>query len=153
MDGTDEHEVTPRYFTNQNAGWLAGCVGTFFWAVLVQVYCKVVAIKAHKSKKASGSKEPFNRYTDETMLAADRGVGNWLEWAPSFIVLFWLNALFTGENVFLGWVYVASRAAYPMLALVGGIKPSGAKGPIFLSTLPGYFVLFKYAYDVYMAVR
>ncbi len=127
--------------------------GTFFWAVLVQVYCKVVAIKAHKAKKASGSKEPFNRYTDEYMLAADRGVGNWLEWAPSFILLFWLNALFTGENVSLGWVYVASRAAYPLLALMGGIKTSGAKGPIFLSTLPGYAVLFKYAYDVYMAVR
>jgi hypothetical protein len=127
--------------------------GTFTLAVLIQVYSKVVAEKAHKAKKASGSKEPFNRYTDELMLAGDRGVGNWLEWAPCFIVLFWLNALLTGENVFLGWVYVAARAAYPLLALMGGIKTSGAKPTIFLSTGPAYAVLIKYAYDIYMAVR
>jgi hypothetical protein len=127
--------------------------GTFLLAVLVQVLCKVVAERAHKAKKASGSKEVFNRYTDEGMLAADRGLGNWLEWAPTFIVLFWLNALLTGENVFLGWVYVASRAAYPLLALMGGVNTSGAKPLIFLATGPGYAVLIKYAYDVYITVR
>ncbi len=59
----------------------------------------------------------------------------------------------TGENISVGWVYVASRVAYPLLALAGGIKPSGVKGPIFVATLPGYWVLLKYAHGIFKHVR
>ena len=128
-------------------------VGTFAWAVAVQVYCKARAMVAHRAHKAAGGKEKLNMYTDPLMLVGNRSVGNWLEWSPSFLVLFWVNAVLTGENISVGWVYVASRVAYPLLALAGGIKPSGVKGPIFVATLPGYWVLLKYAHDIFKHVR
>lgn len=125
-------------------------VGTFLFAIIVQTVSKIRAMAQHKANKAqTGSKEFFNRYTDVRILAADRSVGNFVEWMGAFLTLFWLNAFLTGDRVELGWIYVASRLLYPVLAVNGGISLAGAKPIIFLATVPGYYVLITYAWTIY----
>jgi hypothetical protein len=128
--------------------------GTFLWAMIFQTTSKFKAAAAHKKEKAGrDSKIQFNRYTDPHILAGDRCVGNWQEWAIPFLLVFWLNVLLTGkEQLHLGWVYVFSRALYPLLAVNGGITLSGAKPLIFIATMPGYYVILRLAYHAYQAL-
>ena len=124
-------------------------VAAFFFTIIMQARLKFKALSEHKLQKAQGSKAVFNRYTDPTMLAADRSVGNFIEWQGPFLVLFWLNAYVSGQYVQLGWVYVAARVLYPILAANGGIGTHGPKPLIFVATLPGYAVLIFYFYTIY----
>jgi hypothetical protein len=134
----------------------------FVLSIGLQVYGKVVAIKAHKKAKAEAASSvsgasmpaPFNRYspTDATLLAADRVVGNFLEWAPAFLGLFWLSIVFAGKGIEVGWLYVALRVVYAVLAVNGGLAPSGARPLIFVATVPMYCVLSVLAYNVFLAV-
>jgi hypothetical protein len=118
----------------------------------VQVYFKFSALIQHKANKAKGSKVAFNRYTDVRILAADRSVGNFVEWMGPFLALFWVNAALTGKGLEYGWLYVGIRVLYPFLALAGGITPAGPQPLIFLATLPGYYVLGYYMYQIYGAL-
>eukprot|EP00667_Euglena_gracilis_P025705 EG_transcript_30376 len=87
--------------------------------------------------------EEYDRWADLRMLAVDRLVGNTLEWLPIFLGLFWLSLVLTaGRTLPLGWVYVASRALYAVLALNGGICRAGIRWRILLATVPSYVVLF-----------
>jgi hypothetical protein len=123
---------------------------SFTLNILYQVYCKVKSLKAHLQKKKEGSKERYNRFTDPMMLPGDRSVGNFVEWQTTFLSLYWCNALLTGKDMWIGWIYVAIRTAYPYLAHIGGIKESGARSRIFLATVPGYMVLIRLFYNIFM---
>ena len=129
--------------------------GTFLLAICFQVTMKISFIRNTKYDKAKkDSKALFNRYTDAKMLTGDRCVGNWLEWSVTFLIVFWLNVLLTGNQyLHLGWVYVASRILYPFLAVTGGIIPSmGATPRMLIATIPGYYALFWLAYHAYQAL-
>ncbi|OQR95520.1 hypothetical protein THRCLA_22126 [Thraustotheca clavata] len=124
--------------------------GSFLFNILIQVYGKIRAVRHFKQLKAAGAtKEKFNRYTSDIMLAGDRSVGNFVEWQGIFLSLFWANALVTGKEIELGYVYVAIRLAYPILAQLGGITQAGPRPLIFLATIPGYYVLLRYMYLLY----
>ncbi len=69
----------------------------------------------------------------------------------AFLTLFWLNALLTGEYVFLGWVFLAARTYYLVLARFC-IRPWGIKPLLLSATMPGYGVLFFYIYNVARAL-
>ena len=129
-----------------------GFVGSYFFNIILQVQGKIAAVAEHKKLKAAGSKEPFNRYTSDLMIAADRSVGNFLEWQVPFCLLFWLNAYLTGTELWIGWIWVGSRILYPILARLGGIKKSGAGPLILLATIPGYVVLFRYGYLIWKVI-
>jgi hypothetical protein len=104
-----------------------GFAGAFLANIGYQLYAKVPAFKAFQKAKEAGSKEKSNRYTSDILLAADRSVGNFVEWQGIFLSLFWANAALTGEEIWLGWVYVGIRIVYPLLAHFGGITKAGAK--------------------------
>jgi hypothetical protein len=129
-----------------------GVVGAFLFNIICQVQGKTAAVAEHKKLKAAGSKEPFNRYTSDLMIAADRSVGNFLEWQVPFCLLFWLNAFVTGKELWIGWIWVGSRILYPILARLGGITKSGPGPLIFLATCPGYAVIFRYGYLIWKAI-
>ncbi|KAF0683255.1 Aste57867_24687 [Aphanomyces stellatus] len=133
---------------------MLGYAASFFFAIVMQLSAKIRAVQKFKKDKAAGTtKEKFNRYTSDTMLAGDRSVGNFIEWQGLFLVLFWTNVLVAGaQDVWLGWVYVGSRFLYPILAQLGGIKQGGPMPLIFLATVPGYYVLFHYTYLIYRTV-
>ena len=126
---------------------ILGYTGVFTLLVMIQLQHKVRVMRAHRDAKKSGAEtKPFDRYSSEDagLLAADRAVGNFVEWAPSFLALFVTHqAVVPAEldGAFWGWVYVAARCAYPFLAMGGGITRAGARPLIFLSTVPGYIVL------------
>ncbi|OQR80660.1 hypothetical protein ACHHYP_17361 [Achlya hypogyna] len=122
----------------------------FLFNIGVQVVGRVRAVKAFKKLKDAGAtKEKFNRYTSDIMLASDRSVGNFVEWQGIFLSLFWANALVTGKEVELGYLYVGIRFLYPILAQLGGISQGGARPLILVATLPGYYVLGRYMYLLY----
>ncbi|RHY01100.1 hypothetical protein DYB36_012819 [Aphanomyces astaci] len=133
---------------------MLGYVASFLFAIVMQAVSKFSAMNRHKKDKADEkSKERFNRYTSDTMLAGDRSVGNFVEWQGAFLVLFWTNIVVAGaKEVWLGWVYVGIRFLYPVLAYLGGVKQGGAQPLILLATVPGYYVLLRYMYLIYMAV-
>ena len=129
---------------------LVGYSAAFTFAVLLQLKIKKGVAREFKAKKKAMTDAGqdvkdlrYNRYTDEDPLlkAADRGVGNFVEWAPAFLSLFLANAAVTGDATKLGWAYVALRVLYPILAVNGGISLAGAKPLIYLSTVPMYIVL------------
>jgi hypothetical protein len=109
-------------------------------------------MKAHQKAKQAGSKEKYNRFTDPIMLASDRSVGNFIEWQGIFLSLFWVNAILTGKEMYLGWVYVGIRFLYPFLALAGGVTTKGPQPLIFVATVPGYVVLGRLSYLIYQAL-
>jgi len=129
-------------------------VGSFVWTVLFQVAYKARSILMFRRRKSQGEfKEKFDRYNDPEMLPVDRSVGNFLEWQLVFMALFWLNALLTGRDLWVGWIYVFVRFLYPILALLrNGISRRGPAPHMFLATLPGYGVLIYYAYLIYNAL-
>ena len=132
---------------------MLGYISAFVLAVLVQVVAKVNFIRKRNSKKTD-DEEPFNRYSnnDDFLLAADRAVGNFVEWAPAFLTLYWTHIAVAGDCTTTGWLYVGARLLYPFVAVLGGIRLSGARPIIYLSTVPGYFVLLKLAYGIVLAL-
>ena len=82
-------------------------------------------------------------------LVMDRAVGNCLEQQPAFLASTWLHALLVpgdgpAQAAWLASVYVASRAAYPLLFWCG--HPW-----LQLSTCPGYWVIWYQLYRVVVA--
>jgi len=129
----------------------------FAFSVLVQLVAKRRAAMAYREAKKRGELPPdarFNRYdvagADDALIAADRGVGNTLEWSPWFLSLFWADLAVAGPAVAVpwGWAYVAARFAYPVLAQLGGVTRGGPRPLIFLSTVPGYAALLRLSLDV-----
>jgi hypothetical protein len=57
-----------------------------------------------------------------------------------------------GATATAGWVYVAFRALYPVMAVHKGIGVAGAKAPILIATVPAYGALFAMASPVIRAV-
>jgi uncharacterized membrane protein YecN with MAPEG domain len=100
---------------------------------------------------ARRAKKRFDRYTDPRMKPLDRCVGNACEWMPVFLGLFWLSVALGADTVHLGWVYLATRVLYALLAWSGrGISSTvGAKAPILLATVPAYGVLFALGREVF----
>jgi uncharacterized membrane protein YecN with MAPEG domain len=138
----------PSEFIKAHAKVMLGYTSVFTCAVLLQLYMKVNSIKQFKQMKkklaAEGkdvSELQYNRYSDTALMVADRIVGNFNEWAPSFIVLFGTNVALGNDVVTLGWSYVALRFMYPILALSGGLNTTGARPLIFAATMPMYGVL------------
>ncbi|KAJ3312895.1 hypothetical protein HDV04_002552 [Boothiomyces sp. JEL0838] len=127
-------------------------IGSFIFTIGIQVAFKVKSVKNHQQLKKTGSKEKYDRYQDEIMIPVDRSVGNFMEWQGSFILLFWMNAYLRGQDIWVGWIYVAVRMVYPLLALAGGVSRKGAQPLIFLTTVPGYAVLSYYGYQIYKAL-
>ena len=134
---------------------LAAYVLTFVFAVMAQKYSNFKAKAAYRLKKKQMSEDEkkklsFNAYACEDSIAGDRCVGNWLEWAPAFLILIALNALVAdGKGIEYGWVYVLGRVLYPIMALAGGIKRGGATPLIFIATAPMYAVLIYFATTVF----
>ncbi|KAI8912470.1 hypothetical protein EDD86DRAFT_201434 [Gorgonomyces haynaldii] len=129
-----------------------GYFGVFLLTILFQVYLKAKTIIDHRQKKQQGSKEKLDIYNSPIMLIGNRSTGNFVEWQTIFLGLFWMNAILNGTYLWVGWIGVGARLAYPIFALIGGIKQSGANGPIFLATIPHYAVMTFYSYQVYQAV-
>ncbi|KAJ3402890.1 hypothetical protein HDV05_008192 [Chytridiales sp. JEL 0842] len=143
-------------------------MGTFLLAIVVQGYYKFSLIASHyalkkkQSKKKDADGKPkttkvvgkLDRYNHPSMIVADRVVGNFLEWQMAFLVPFWLNAaLRGGQDIWVGWIFVASRVIYPFLAVWGkGVTAAGPQPVILLTTVPGYFVMMYYSYQIFMAV-
>lgn len=109
-----------------------------------------VFLKHQKNKSVHETKQKYMRYGHEDLLAADRCIGNFVEWMGPFMGVFWLNAILDGQYVELGWVYVASRILYPFIAVgLNGITSSGPDPIMYLATTPGYLVIGFYAYRVF----
>ena len=71
---------------------------------------------------------------------------------PIFLGLFWLSIIVTeGKTVIYGWVYVALRVLYAILAMSGGIIAAGVEKKILLATFPAYGVLIYLAVSVVSA--
>lgn len=108
-------------------------VAVLFWQGMTKLGMAVAALR---------KKEHFDRYHDKRMLPYDRTVGNFVEWAVPFLCLFWISMIISnGATLMWGWVYVAARALYPVMAVHKGIGTVGAKGPIMLATVPAYVAL------------
>lgn len=139
---------------------MLGYTLAFLLAVLIQLVEKVRVVKSAKAKKSDTTEQTpkINRYvTDDRRLhAADRSLGNFLEWAPAFLTLFWTYLLVVEETpwtaIYWGWLYVAARFLYPVLAMGGGVTFTGAKPLILLATGPGYMVLIRLAAGIAWAV-
>jgi hypothetical protein len=119
-------------------------LSVFTLLIFVQTYAKALAMKAARKRKETDASFRFNRYQsdDPFLLQCDRAVGNFLEWAPSFLGFFWMHVLILGDSAVLpGYVYVGARALYPVLAASGGISRRGASPIIFASTVPAYLAL------------
>ncbi|KAF6263333.1 hypothetical protein COO60DRAFT_1490546 [Scenedesmus sp. NREL 46B-D3] len=103
--------------------------------------------------QARKRKERYERAKDTSLLPIDRTVGNLLEWMPAFLGFFWMSmALTGGATATAGWVYVACRALYPVVAANNGIGSGGAKTPIFFVTVPSYGALVAMASPVIRAL-
>jgi hypothetical protein len=132
--------------------------GSYLFTIAVQVSYKIIQVKKHSARKAQAIqdgkefKEKMDRYNDPIMIPADRAVGNFLEWQVPFLTLFWVNAALRGQDLYLGWIYVGLRTVYPLIAINGGITRAGARPKILFATLPGYAILFRYAYLIYQAL-
>lgn len=79
----------------------------------------VLRVKLRLTREYAARGEKFDRYAsgDREMLAADRTQLNMLEHMPPFLILLWLQAVFVGAftATVAGGLYVASRAAYPLV--------------------------------------
>lgn len=100
--------------------------------------------------KKDGKKLGYGKFKYEfkgiIALTLDRTAGNTLEQAIPFLLGLWLHAWFVNplQAEFLGWWYLASRCIYPIAFYMG--TPW-----LFVSTVPGYVVIFKLWFDLYMA--
>lgn len=107
-------------------------------ALSYQGLWKVAAVR-----KAVQAKEKLNRYTDPRFVVVDRMVANLGEWLPAFLGLFWISMIASGGGtVVWGWVHVASRALYTVVALNGGLHARAGPQPLILATtVPAYLAL------------
>jgi hypothetical protein len=129
------------------AAWVAVYAASMFKQIFDKTKVTVEAVNA-KDKM-------FNRYTDSRLIVADRIVGNTLEWGAIFLPSLWIafGLAQDNENVsWWGWLYIATRAIYPILASLGGLRRSGAQPLIFLATVPGYAALMALGYKNYKAL-
>lgn len=127
----------------------------FIVAISYQVVAKTRAIREGQKAEKENRDAKFNRYasSDSMLIGADRAVGNFLEWAPTFLTMFWL-ALYYGEEkaVLPGYLYVALRFLYVVLVSQGGITRYGPRKTILFSTIPMYGVLIYFLYLVVPAI-
>eukprot|EP00035_Acanthoeca_spectabilis_P026464 m.462791 g.462791 ORF g.462791 m.462791 type:complete len:148 (-) comp22795_c0_seq1:1368-1811(-) len=110
-------------------------------AIIVQIVTKI-----RLSKEAQAAGKQFNRYDSPSpaMHAADRAVGNLLEWSPLFLGPLWvLAALSALDGIVLAasWGYVFCRVGYLALATSNGISLAGRQTGLYAATVPGYICL------------
>lgn len=114
-----------------------------YLALYYGLMVRVGVVKTALARTYREKGEKFDRYftPDRQMLAADRAQLNMLEHMPPFLALLWLNAAFVspGSAAVAGGVYLATRAAHPLL--IGSRLGRGVKASILLATGPGYLVL------------
>lgn len=103
---------------------------------------RILGVKTRLNREYTARGERLDRYfgQDRELLAADRLQLNTLEHMGPFLSLLWLNAVFVGPRgaTAAGAVYVLARAVYPFV--MGGRLGRSVRGPILLSTVPGYLV-------------
>ena len=135
----------------QLARILLAYTGTFVLQVVAQKICFFRAVAHHKRLKLEqglldeANRRPppvFDVRNDPLCYPGQRCVGNYLEWTPMFLTLLALDALMAnGEGLWTGWIVVAARCLYPMLAVyANGITIKGANPIIFVATAPMYVV-------------
>lgn len=73
-----------------------------------------------------------------------------LEQMVPFLACLWLHAIFVADgprlSTTLGWVYVATRALYPLG--LGDRLGRGIRPLVLLITVPNYLVIFYFSYAV-----
>lgn len=132
----------------KSAAQVTGAFGTLLLLTMMYqgVSKTIAASKTTKEKRV-------DRYNlGNSFVAIDRSVANLVEWCPVFLIFFWLSMILTGgQTLIYGWIYVAARAIYPVLAVSGGVSATrGLKPFMGLSTLPGYLCLFVFMYHTFI---
>lgn len=122
------------------------------WVTLVYILLYYVfllhalRVKLRVARRCKEAGEPFRRYTQHypEILAVDRVQLNTLEHMPPFLVLMWLHAHIVSPTsaAYLGTVYVAIRATYPLF--LGSALHTSFPKRVFINTFSGYaiFVIF-----------
>jgi uncharacterized membrane protein YecN with MAPEG domain len=135
---------------------LVGPVGVTlaYFGVYYGFMIRILVTKIQLQKEYGKRGEKFDRYfgQDRVMLAADRTQLNMLEHMPVFLVLFWLTAFLVSSNeaTWLGGIYTASRALYPVLLH----RSLGREIPtrLMVITCTGYVVLLIMAARIAMTI-
>lgn len=129
--------LDPAPFAGPIAVTLVYCL--LFYAFMI----RQARVRFARAADYASRGEKFDRYftPDREMLAADRTMLNMLEHMPPFLALLWLDAVFVSPTsaTIAGGVYVAARAAYPLL--MGGRLGRSVPARILLATVTGYVVL------------
>ena len=117
-----------------------------YYATTVNV--ALVKGKLFRDYQAKGEKFDRYRTPEPRMLAADRIQLNMLEHMPTFLVLFWLTAVFASPQraSFYGGLYVASRLAYPLV--MGSQLGRNVPKRILLATGIGYLVVAAFVVEL-----
>ncbi len=116
----------------------------FVATIIYQAIAKTKAIQQGHASELKNKDTKFNRYAsnDSVLIGADRAVGNFLEWTPVFLSLFWLALYFGGERtVIVGHAYSVCRVLYLIIVSQGGITRYGPRQTIFFATIPMYGIL------------
>ena len=125
-----------------------------YFALYYATQVHILRTKGRLRAEYAARNEKFDRYfsQDREMLAADRIQLNMLEHMPVFLVLLWLAAfgVGAGEATIAGAIYVASRAAYPLL--MGKRLGRGIPKRILLATGAGYAVVAWFVVRIAMSV-
>lgn len=120
-----------------------GLVTVAYVALYYAFMVGVLRAKLRLERAYKDRGEAFDRYfgQDREMLAADRIQLNTLEHMGPFLVLLWMNALFVSptEATWLGGLYVASRAVYPLL--MGSRIGRSFPPRVMASTMVAYLVV------------
>ncbi len=124
-------------------------VGLLVIFQIIQSAAKWYVYQNAKSKAGKKMSVKEAHYGDEARmhpyrLAADRSVGNLLEWSWVFILSLWFHAVFisTADAAWWGWTYVGVRALYPF---------AFTKKFVYLVTAPNYISLYMLCYPVVKA--
>lgn len=137
---------TPYELKGAVAGTLLYLSLYLFGFIQFQAYSKFYLLAQKKaearSKEGSEAKVSFRAIKyynskDSLALNGDRSVGNFLEQAIAFLPLLWLHALFVDPTLSFNIcaIYTLTRSYYSIVFAM--------RVPmVFLSTLPGYAVLF-----------
>lgn len=116
----------------------------------------------HPQQKKEQKEHPFDRYQNLEMLAADRAVGNLLEWTPIYLGLVWVLAALDGLGgaststttssattwwslqaacYHAAWGYIGTRILYLLLIYTKGISLDGKQSSLYAATYPAYACL------------
>ena len=104
-------------------------------------------MKAKAKKEGKDTVVSFKEFkyasTERIPLLLDRTVGNTMEQAIPFLTALWMHAVFVSPDSagFIGWIYVITRAFYPVGFYFG--LPF-----VLLSTVPGYACIIYLLYTV-----